>query len=424
MRELRPLHQLSAIDALAAISAGAASAAEIAASALEHIAAREGAIQAWAYCDRDAVLRQAQKVRGRGALAGLLVGIKDNIDTADMPSAYGSRFYEGHRPASDAAAVALLSEQGAVIFGKTVCTEFAAWPASKTRNPRSHGHTPGGSSSGSAAAVADQMVPIALGTQTLGSVIRPASYCGTVGFKPSYGRISRVGVKPLAESLDTVGVLARNVRDAELVYRVLSGDKRAMSAAAPELHICRGLNWEFASDDAKAAFEGFVERLRGSVAITQWDYPPDFSLLATAARVIHDFELYRGFTFERISAPEKLSPSFVEGLERAGRHSTADYQRATEFGDECRRRFAAAIDDGSVLITLSATGEAPAYEEGTGDPVMNSPWTLLHAPSASVPVLTGGSGLPIGLQIVAPKFRDAEVLHAAAWLQDFVAASS
>ena len=384
MKELRPLHQLDGVEALAAMSAGEVSAAEIATSALKQTASRESAIQAWAYCNPDDVLQQTHK-GGTGALSGLLVGVKDNFDTADMPTGYGSRLYEGHRPASDAAAVSLLREQGAVIFGKTVCTEFAAWPASRTRNPRSHAHTPGGSSSGSAAAVADHMVPVALGTQTLGSVIRPASYCGTVGFKPSYGRISRVGVKPLAESLDTVGVLARDVRDADLVYRALSGDQRMVGAAAPRIHICRGLNWELASEDAKAVFEGFVAKLSGSLAMTDWDDPPGFYKLATAARVIHDFELYRGFTFERISAPEKPSPSFREGLKRARRHSTSDYQRATEFGEECRRGFAAEIDNGSVLITLSATGEPPAFEDGTGDPVMNSPWTLLHAPSASVP---------------------------------------
>ncbi|MEP9380517.1 amidase [Aquabacter sp. CN5-332] len=413
-----PLHHLGARESLALMTAHGISAADMAKAFGERIAAREADIRAWAYCDPEAVMRRAEQGDTMGALDGLLIGIKDNFDTADMPTAYGSRFYEGHRPASDAAAVAILRANGAILAGKTVCTEFAAWPVSKTRNPHSSARTPGGSSSGSAAAVADHMISVALGTQTLGSVVRPASYCGVVGFKPSYGRISRVGVKPLAESLDTVGVLSRNVGDAELIYRVLSGDERRASAS-PRIHVCRGLNWDLADEDAKAAFEAFVAKLGAAVALKDWHYPGFFTQLAAAARTIHDFEVYRGFTFERTSAPEKLSPSFVQGLER-GRGCTApDYEAAVEQGRDGRNQFVGEMGDGSVVITLSATGEAPAYETGTGDPVFNSSWTLLHAPCLTIPVLAGASGMPIGLQIVAPKFRDAEVLHAAAWLHDF-----
>jgi Asp-tRNA(Asn)/Glu-tRNA(Gln) amidotransferase A subunit family amidase len=416
------LNHLDAREGLALMAAHRVSASEMAKATLDRIATRDKAVGAWVYCDPAEVLRCAQNTgAAAGALDGLLIGIKDNFDTADMPTSYGSLFYDGHRPVSDAAAVAILREQGAIVVGKTASTEFASWPAAKTRNPRRSERTPGGSSSGSAAAVADHMIPVALGTQTLGSVIRPASYCGIVGFKPSYGRISRVGVKPLAESLDTVGVLAREVGDAELVYRVLSGDERSPidPALAPRVRICRGLNWDLADQDAKDAFEGFIQTLRCAVPATDWDYPQTFTQLSAAARIIHDFELYRGFTFERTSAPEKLSSSFVQGLERAKRHTVLDYERVVELGRVSRSQFAADIDEGSIVITLGATGEAPAYELGTGDPVMNSGWTLLHAPCATIPVLTGATGMPIGLQIVAPKFRDADALHAAAWLHDF-----
>lgn len=416
------LNHLDARQGLALMAAHSVSASDMAKATLARIAARDEVVGAWAYCDPAEVLRRAQRTGATaGMLEGLLIGIKDNFDTADMPTSYGSLFYDGHRPASDAAAVAMLREQGAIVVGKTASTEFASWPAAKTRNPRHGERTPGGSSSGSAAAVADHMIPVALGTQTLGSVIRPASYCGIVGFKPSYGRISRVGVKPLAESLDTVGILAREVGDAELIYRVLSGDVRTSNDAsfAPRIQICRGLNWDLADQDAKNAFEGFVQMLRGTVPLTDWHYPQTFTQLAAAARIIHDFELYRGFTFERTSAPEKLSPSFAQGLERARRHSTLDYERAVELGRTSRSQFAADTGEGSIVLTLGATGEAPAHELGTGDPVMNSGWTLLHAPCVTIPVLTGATGMPIGLQIVAPKFRDAEALHAAAWLHDF-----
>jgi Asp-tRNA(Asn)/Glu-tRNA(Gln) amidotransferase A subunit family amidase len=213
---------------------------------LKRIKEIEPTIQAWEFLDGDAALSAAAEtdaLRSGKPLHGWVFGIKDNHDTSDMPTGYGSPIYRGNRPAADASVVAVLRSNGAVVLGKTVSTEFAAWPPSRTRNPRNISHTPGGSSSGSAAAVAAGMVPVALGTQTLGSVIRPASYCGIVGFKPSYGRISRVGIRSLADSLDTVGIFANTVAEAAHVYAIAADQPEDVSIAAsetpPRLRLCR-----------------------------------------------------------------------------------------------------------------------------------------------------------------------------------------
>src|SRR6266851_1743143 len=216
----------SARDAAREIAAGRLSAEALIAACLDRIAARETVVGAWHYLDRDAALaaaRQRDASSPSGPLHGVPIAVKDLIDTSDMPTGYGSPIYEGHRPAADAACVALARAAGAVVLGKTVTTEFACFTAGKTANPRNPAHTPGGSSSGSAAAVADGMVPLAFGSQTAGSVIRPASYCGVVGFKPSFGLIARAGVKPLADSLDTIGTMARNVADAAFFAGILGG---------------------------------------------------------------------------------------------------------------------------------------------------------------------------------------------------------
>jgi Asp-tRNA(Asn)/Glu-tRNA(Gln) amidotransferase A subunit family amidase len=253
------------------------------AACLARIAEREGEVGAWIHLDSGAALEQARAADAapaRGPLHGVPIGIKDIIDTADMPTAYGSPIYEGHRPAADAAPVALLREAGAVILGKTVTTEFAAVTAGKTRNPRNLAHTPGGSSSGSAAAVADWMAPAALGTQTVGSTIRPASLCGVVGFKPTYQALSYAGVKAQAESLDTLGIMARSVGDVGLLHAVLSGGpapaERAASATPPRLAFCRTAHWAKIEPAAVAAMETAQKKLRAAGAWSKrwsWQSP-------------------------------------------------------------------------------------------------------------------------------------------------------
>src|SRR5436305_2194735 len=253
---------LSVRDAAQEIASGRLTAEALASACLDRIAAREGVVGAWHYLDRDAALaaaRQRDAEPPRGPLHGIRLAVKDLIDTADMPTGYGSPIYEGHHPAADAACVALARAAGAIVLGKTVTTEFACFTAGKTANPHNPAHTPGGSSSGSAAAVAAGMVPLAFGTQTAGSVIRPASYCGVVGFKPSFGVIPRAGVKMLADSLDTIGTMARNVADAAFFAGVLGGRPGlrdvAMPDAAPRFGLYRTPMWDEAEPSTGAALD-------------------------------------------------------------------------------------------------------------------------------------------------------------------------
>ncbi len=391
---------------------------------LERIAERDNIIRAWKFIDAEVVRNAAVAAdrvaeRERGALHGMLVGVKDIFDTADMPTGYGSPIYDRNQPSSDAAAVALLRSNGAIVVGKTVSTEFASWPPSVTHNPRDPLRTPGGSSSGSAAAVADGMIAAGLGTQTLGSVIRPSSYCGIVGFKPTFGRINRAGVKPLADSLDTVGVLAGTLTDAERVYRALSGAPRpAVSDMTPALAFCRA-NWHLADEDARRAIESFVQGLRkAGIEVDDIDIP-DFTVLTSQAKLIQDFELWRGLCFERTRCFEQFSVAFQAGLRAAARLTFEDYEQALRTGEEARVRYPDLVSRYDAVLCLSATGEAPRGLQSTGDPSMNSAWTLLHVPCVTIPVLKGASGMPIGLQVVAPRFQDDTALRVANWLQNF-----
>ncbi len=417
----------TACTALERFSTGELSPLGLVEDCLQRIQDGDAELQAWCHLATDSAIAAAHCLEGcapdraTAPLRGLPVGVKDIFDTHDMPTAYGSAIFAGHRPAADASAVALLRASGAIVLGKTATTEFAAWPPARTRNPVHPGHTPGGSSSGSAAAVAAGMVPVALGTQTLGSVIRPASYCGIVGFKPSFGRIVRVGVRALAESLDTIGILAREVADCALVYRCLSGVRPVpvpedADCPKPTIAFCRGPDWQLAAPDAREAMERYIESLRISgLAVETLDLPAEFDGLSAAARAIHDFELYRGFADERLRHQELLSESFLLGLERAARHTAPQHAAAVALGAQCRRRFAALCRDHGLdaVLCLSATGEAPEGLASTGDPVMNSSWTLLYAACVSIPLLQGVRGLPIGVQVVAPQFRDEAALRVA-----------
>jgi amidase len=271
------LHALSATEAAQRIAAGSLSAEKLTRALLDRIELRESTVGAFEHLDPEQALATARAVdRGdaRGPLRGVPIAVKDLMDTADMPTTYGSPIYRGWRPRADAAAVALARAAGAVVLGKTVTTEFAMFHPGKTTNPHDARHTPGGSSSGSAAAVADAMVPLALGTQTAGSVIRPAAFCGVVGYKPSFGMIPRAGTKPLAESLDTIGVIARSVADAALFAGVLTGRRELLDAAAPvrlgharvELGLCLTHQWPMAAPETRALFERLPDILaRGGV---------------------------------------------------------------------------------------------------------------------------------------------------------------
>jgi Asp-tRNA(Asn)/Glu-tRNA(Gln) amidotransferase A subunit family amidase len=427
-----PPNELSVRAALAAIGSGNLSARRLLEACFERIEARDPAIKAWVALDRAQALADADRADAvpqaqRGPLHGLPVGIKDIFDTKTYPTSYGSAVYRGHRPAADAAAVALLREAGAIVAGKTATTEFAAWTPAATHNPWNLEHTPGGSSSGSAAAVADRMIPVAIGTQTLGSVLRPASFCGVVGFKPSYGRISRVGVKPLAESLDTIGVFARDVADAALVYSVLSKTAPVTldRNAPPKLAFSAGPHWSAAGAAARQAMTDYVASLRArEIAVDDIKLPSVFENLADAARVIHDVECYRAFTSERLDQSALMSASFREGLDRAAKLPADLYEEKLALAPMARATLSELMGDYDAIITLSAPDEAPHGLHSTGNPLFNSTWTLLYASCVSLPLLSGAKGLPIGVQVIAPNLADTKALRAAHWLLRFGNAAS
>jgi amidase len=352
-------------------------------------------------------------------LGGFPVAIKDVIDTADMPTAYGSVIYDGNQPRMDGAIVTALKQAGAFIVGKTTTTEFATSPPTKTRNPHSELHTPGGSSAGSAAAVAAGLVPLALGTQTLGSVLRPASYCGVVGFKPSYGWFPTAGMKQLASSLDTIGWLAMRVAECERVHRALLPDDAETPPHTLRFAFSRQPNWHLATPDAQIAIERCIEWLRDrGLDIKEVEMPPGFNAMDRAANIIHDFEMHRSLKPELLAARDKIYPALVARIERAARWSLADYRSALGIAAAQHAAFAAFMRDYDGVLCLAAASEAPLLELATtGDPLMNSAWTALHVPCISLPAMTGAGGLPIGLQIVADRYQDMKLLRLAAAIE-------
>lgn len=419
------LNQLSATEAAARIAAGKLKSEALVAACIERIRSRENEVQAWAHFDADLALAQA-RARDREAprtrLHGIPVGVKDVIDTADLRTEYGSPIYRGHQPSWDAACVAQVRELGGVILGKTVTTEFATRHPSKTRNPHNPDHTPGGSSSGSAAAVADCMVPLAFGTQTSSSIIRPAAYCGTVGYKPTVNRVNRAGMKPLSDSLDTIGVLARTVPDAALIVEELSGSSAVpfekVAMLKPRIGFCRTPYWDKADRATQAALEGAAPRLANAGAqVAEVALDAEFAGLTEAQIKVSAFEFYRALTYERTRFPELISESLMGRILAGGRVTRAQYEDAQALARRCRARLADIHRDHDVLYSPSATGEAPRGLDSTGDPVFGLSWTLTLGPAVTLPVFTGPSGLPLGVQVTGPQGRDAHVLLCAEWMR-------
>jgi Asp-tRNA(Asn)/Glu-tRNA(Gln) amidotransferase A subunit family amidase len=426
-RNRKVVSQVTASGTIRRIAAGETTGEDVTRACVERIALREPAVQAWAYFDPERALAAA-RVSSRaasGPLHGLPIGIKDIFDTADMPTEYGSPLYAGHRPAADAACVALLRAAGATIIGKTVTTEFATSHPGKTRHPRSPGRTPGGSSSGSAAAVSDGMVPVALGTQTMGSVIRPAAYCGVVGFKPSFGLVNRAGVKPQAESIDTVGVLGREIDDVSSVVALLMGASvDALSETldrAPKIVVYRGPDWSKVENYADASLDRVARLLAKSGAVvSEIGEVPLLRRALDAHLKIVVYELARALSYEWSEHRAKLSP-ILGGLIAAGRACTfAEYLEAQVLADKARRWIeqAFAEADTDFWLTVSAPGEAPEGLENTGDPVLNRVWSLLHLPIVTLPAGEGPNGLPLGVQLVGRCRRDPALIAAARWAAD------
>ena len=405
--------RLGAKEAAGRIERGELTARSLVQSCLERIAQREPEVQAWAFIDEDVVFSQVGLVDK--PLRGIPVGVKDIFDTFDMPTQYGSRIYLGHRPRADAAPVALARAAGGTILGKTVTCEFATFVPGKTRNPHNPAHTPGGSSSGSAAAVADFMVPLAFGTQTAGSVIRPASYCGVVACKPSYNLLPRAGVHPNADSLDTVGVYGRSVEDVAFFLEALTRRNDLQgSLERPRIGACRTFEWELVEPPMAAAFEAAARKLDAA----QFHLPDSWRGLREAQAIIIRYEGARSLADEYRRFPDLLDPGLHRRCEEGYATDVRQYQDALSHAAGCRHALAEAFGGCDVLIAPAATGEAPKGLGSTGNVAMNVVWTLLHAPCVSVPMGRGPSGLPLGLQVIGRIGEDARTLACARWIEE------
>ena len=423
------LNYLPAAELVRRIAAGKVTSEEVVAACIERIRERDRDVQAWVHCDPDAALAQARAIDKGGAkgwLAGVPVGFKDVIDTADMPTQYNSAIYRGHRPRTDAACVALVRRAGGIVLGKTVTTEFASRSPGPTRNPHNLAHSPGGSSSGSAAAVADFMVPLAFGTQTGGSTIRPASYCGIVGYKPSFGTINRAGLKPLAESLDTIGVMARSVEDCALLTHAVSGrvlpDFARKLLQPPRIGLHRTARWQDAAPAAQSAVEDAAAALvKHGARLREVSLPDDFDRLYDDQMLIMNFEAARALMPEYLSHRELLSEHMQKMI---GQHSTMPrepYAAAMQRARACRGVFADLMSEVDMLLTPSAPGEAPEGIAHTGSSIFNRNWTLLGVPCVTIPAGRGPKGLPVGVQLVGRDDDDERVLRCAHWATNVLA---
>ena len=441
------LHSLSASEAARLIREGVITSEQLVEACLARVREVDEQVQAWTFLDPDYALAQARAAdawrsegRATGPLHGVPVGIKDIFDTADMPTENGSVLYSGRTPSRDATAVSMLRAAGAVIMGKTVTTEFAYFSPGKTRNPHNPEHTPGGSSSGSAAAVAAGMVPLALGSQTNGSTIRPAAYCGVIGFKPTYGMISRQGILTLSRTLDHVGLFARTIEDIALLAEQLVGyDERdldtrpraripfvAVAAEEPPLPpmlaFVKTPYWEHADEDTKEGFAELIEQLGEQVeeiellpsAIDAWELH----------RTIMEAEMAANLEREWDKGRDRLSEQLRVLLERGRSVRAIDYQRALSRIAPIHESFVELFEQRyDVILTPAATGAAPRGLSSTGDPVFCTLWTLCGMPAISLPLLQSANELPLGVQLVGPRNGDARLLRTARWLVARVAAS-
>lgn len=439
------LHWLSATDAARAIRDGAVSSEQLTESCLARVREVDDQVQAWAFLDPEHALNQARardqarrEGRPTGPLHGVPVAIKDIIDTEDMPTEDGSALHAGRTPARDATVVAMLRAAGAVIFGKTVTTELATYAPGKTRNPHNPEHTPGGSSSGSAAAVAVGMVPLALGSQTNGSVIRPASYCGVYGFKPTHGLIPRTGVLRLSRTLDQLGFFARSVEDLALLGEQLVGwdgddpDTRprarpplietacAEPPLPPQLAFVKGPAWNRAADETRQAFAELVSALGEHVF--EVDMAESTAPSLDYHRTIMEAEMAANLDREWEKGSDRMSPSLRAQLERGREITALDYQRARARIPLLNAGFDDIFERCEAIVTPAAAGTAPRGLESTGDPAFCSLWTLCGMPALNLPLMQGGNGLPLGVQLVGPRGGDARLLRTARWLAARVAA--
>lgn len=436
------LAALSISDAARDIREGRITSVELVEDCLKRIAETDPKVEAWAFLDPGHARAQAQMLdehrrhgRALGPLHGVPVGIKDIFDTSDMPTEFGSPYWAGRTPRRDAAAVARLREAGAVIMGKTVTTEYAYFHPGKTRNPHHAERTPGGSSSGSAAAVAAQMIPGAIGSQTNGSVIRPAAFCGVVGFKPTLGLISRSGALELSRHLDQVGVFTRSVEDAALMAEAMTGfdpddpDTRPMAhpryvevagsepPLPPRFAFVKSPAWEHAEPVTREAFAELVEELGEAAA--EVELGSGFERVREMHRIVMEVEMAHnlGRDYDRIGTG--LSEKLRSLIESGRTHSAVSYCMALAGIEPLNRSLDEVFSEYDAILTPAAPGEAPGRET-TGSPIFCSTWTYLGTPAISLPLMASESGLPLGVQLVGRRGGDARLLRTARWLVNTV----
>jgi Asp-tRNA(Asn)/Glu-tRNA(Gln) amidotransferase A subunit family amidase len=438
--DLTDLHALTATDAARLIRDGVISSTQLVEACVARVRAVDADVQAWTFLDPEHALAQARaadawRLEGHpiGPLHGVPVGVKDIIDTADMPTENGSVLHAGRTPSRDATVIGMLRAAGAVVMGKTVTTEFATRTPGKTRNPHNPAHTPGGSSSGSAAAVAAGMVPLALGSQTTGSTIRPASYCGVYGLKPTHGLIPRHGMLQLSRTLDDVGIFARSVEDLALALEQLVGyDERdpdtrprprvrygAVAAEEPPippmLAFVKTSLWDRVDADAREAFAELVDHLGDRVEEVELLAASDETL--EWHRLISEAEIAVNLRREWDRGRDRLSAALRARIERGRDVRAMDYLAAVaripdlnvSLGELFEQRYDA-------ILTPAAFGTAPVGLEATGDPALCALWTLCGMPALSLPIMQGANGLPLGVQVVGPRHGDARLLRTARWL--------
>jgi Asp-tRNA(Asn)/Glu-tRNA(Gln) amidotransferase A subunit family amidase len=415
---------LSALDLARRIESGELTPRAVIELCAEAIAARESDIRAFVCLDLDAARRAAEASSlPSSPLRGLPVAFKDLFDTADFPTQYGSPIYAGNRPRADATAVALTRRAGGIVIGKAVTTEMATQVPSVTRNPHNLAHTPGGSSAGSAAAVGAGMVPLAFGTQTAGSVIRPASFCGTAGFKPSYRLIPTVGIKDVAWHLDTAGLFGAGVADVAFATGAILGrDLRVDKTppAAPRIAFARTHLWPQASAGMQKAVETAARIAESAGAKVSELAMPAIMEEAFAAQItIQDYETFCSFAFEYDRYRDKIDPRLLEVLDRAASLTAEQYDAARRTASRARRMLADTKADYDVILTPSAQSAAPHGFGSTGNPMFNRIWTLLGAPCVNVPGLSE-NGLPLGVQIVVHFGRDRAALEAALFVEQAI----
>lgn len=419
------LNALSAAQSARYIASGALTAERLVRAALDRAMSREPELQAWVHLDADAAIAEAKlrdRQGGRGPLHGVPVAIKDLIDVGGIPTTNGSVIYQDNVPVADASCVALLRAAGAIVLGKTSTVEFGASHPTKTRNPRNLGHTPGGSSSGSAAAVADGQLAVALGTQTGGSIIRPAAFCGIVGFKPTFGRLCLAGTKMCAWSLDTLGILARDVADVSLLFSVMAWDAtNSMNATAEPPAV--GVFLDPAADQAEPAARVAIDRAASTLGasgmrISAVEAPAEFASLRSAQRTIARFEMARSLAFEWTAKRQLLSESTCREIDEGLSIPPQEYLEASAQVARARPAMDWLFNDVDVLMTFAAPGEAPCGLTSTGSVLFNGAWTALGVPCLTLPFSTGPTGLPIGVQLIGKFGADWHLLYCAAAIEE------